>query len=368
MSRQDKDREADVASFLRDRAEEEQVGREVRRNRAVSTMMARERLFLKELEEMLGKVFEKKIVPSRYALEEHRQVKSRILNLVLSDIHLGANLDPREVPHAYGPEEEARSLAAVCKQTAEYKPQYRKDTILYVHLLGDIIQGQLHDLRDGKPMAEQVAVAMSLLIQAISFLSAHFPKVVVWTTPGNHGRNKHRHPERAVNEKWDSNETAIYYALKLALNHVPNVEVHIIRKPFYTWDAFDQRGFATHGDTVLSPGYPGKTIDVAGVRKQINEFNASQPANKQCKLFVVGHVHVGSVVSLPNGTTFMSNGCLIPPDAYATSIGIFEGNCGQSLFESVKGHIVGDYRFVIVDEDTRQDKSLEKIIKPFDGF
>lgn len=368
MSRKDTEREAEVAAFLQERAHQEQVGRGERRNHAVSTMMARERLFLQELEEMMKKVFKDKISPIKNSFSGHNVAKSRILNLVLSDIHFGASLDPREVPHAYGPEEEARSLAAVVKQTVEYKPQYRKETILYVHLLGDIIQGQLHDLRDGKPMAEQTAIALNMLSQAISYLSANFPKVVVYTTPGNHGRNKARHPERAVNEKWDSHEFAIYYALKIAFQNTPNVEINVSRRPYYTWDAFDQRGFATHGDTVLSPGYPGKTIDVSGVRKQINEFNSSQPKDKQCKLFVVGHVHVGSMVALPNGATFISNGCLIPPDAYATSIGIFETNCGQWVFESVKGHIVGDARFVVVNEDTRKDKSLDKIIKPFKGF
>src|SRR5262249_13776289 len=152
--------------------------------------------------------------------------------------------------------------------------------------------------------------------------------------PGNHGRNTARHRERATNEKWDSIETLIYYAVKQAVASLPNGEVRIGRRPYYEVQAFDRRGFFTHGDTVLNPGYPGKTINVASVRKQINEINGKLPAHERFSLFAVGHVHVGSIVRLPNRTTFISNGCLIPPDAYALSIGIFDTQCGQWLWES----------------------------------
>ena len=64
----------------------------------------------------------------------------------------------------------------------------------------------------------------------------------------------------------------------------------------------------------------------------------------------------------------MSNGCLIPPDPFAVSIGITENTCGQWLFESVKGHIVGDSRFVTVDEHTDRDRKLDRVITPFRGF
>ena len=325
--------------------------------------MVRETIFLEDFEKICSRVFKDKVVPHKNNLSKSRSPTKRVLNLLLSDLHYRALLDGNEVPIAYGPVEEARRTAAVVLQTANYKRQYRKETALNVHLIGDIIQGQLHDPRDGAPLIEQFASAVYLLSQALNYLASEFPEVTVYCTPGNHGRNTTRHKERATNQKFDSFETMIYYSLKIAMSKVKNVQFVIPYSPYYTCKIFDKQAFITHGDTVFNPGYPGKTIDVGSIRKQINEWNAA--SEQKSDLFVVGHVHVGSVVHLPNGTVFISNGCLIPSDAYAISIGIPRTACGQWIWESVEGHIVGDHRFVIVDETTDKNESLDSLIKPF---
>lgn len=369
---QDKRREEEqvLAGLLQERAHDEQLGEARRRDRRVSVAAARDALFLQRLEEVLGKVCRAKIIPSTFAIKNHDQGYDRILNIVLSDLHFRSLLDPREVPVQYGPVEEARRLAAVAVQTVEYKLQYRKNTILYVHLLGDIIQGQLHDKRDGAPLAEQSAAAIYLLSQLVGFFSQYFKRVIVRCTPGNHGRNVARHHDRAVHQKWDAIETIVYYAVKMAAACLPNVEVEIGYRPYYIADAFDQRGFYTHGDTVLNPGNPNKSIDVAGLEKQVNRLNAAEihRGENPIDLFVVGHVHIGTQCNLSNGAIVLSNGPLVPPDPFAVSVGITEANCGQWLFESVKGHILGDSRFVTVDRETDLDRSLDKVIKPFRGF
>jgi hypothetical protein len=71
---------------------------------------------------------------------------------------------------------------------------------------------------------------------------------------------------------------------------------------------------------------------------------------------------------LPGGTIVITNGCLLPPDAYAESIGIFDTACGQWMFESVAGHMVGDARFITVGEHNDKDASLDDIIAPFQGL
>lgn len=337
--------------------------------RAVTTVAARDQMFLDQLVEALETVFDKKI-PAPKLEAKPKGKTERILNLIISDTHYGARLDAREVGRAYGPVEEARRTASIVKQVSNYKRQYRNDTELYVHLIGDIIQGQLYDARDGAPLAEQVATALRVLVQALVYLAAEFPRgVTIWCSTGNHGRLTSRHKDRAVNQKWDSIEMMIFVALREALRVYTNVKFEIPLTPYYTWQAFDQRGFATHGDTVLNPGYPNKEIQVQSVNKQINSINAAAGKNgEEYGLFIVGHVHVGSQTYLASGSVFMTNGCLIPPDAYAGSIGIFETACGQWIWESVPGHIVGDSRFVTVDDKTDKDESLDKIIKPFTGI
>jgi hypothetical protein len=363
--------EAQVLDYLSQRAQEISDGDAVRRSRSVATVVGREQLFLDQLSSALAEVFEAKLASPVVKTVRSRAKTARIVNLALSDTHYGSNLDPREVKHKYGPVEEARRTAHIMRQVANYKRDHRDVTELYWHVLGDMIQGQLHDMRDGAPLAEQVAACMRILIQAMRYLSVEFPKgVTIFCTPGNHGRNTARHRDRATNQKWDSIETMIYVALKEAAAFLPNVKVVLDYAPEYYWDAFGAVGLGTHGDTVIQPGYPGKSINVEGISRQVDKINNSRvkKGDKPLSVVVVGHVHVGSMTHLPGGTVAMTNGCLIPPDPYAKSIGIFDTANGQWMWESVPGHAVGDARFITVDHEVDQDETLDTIIKPFVGL
>lgn len=353
-------------SFILDRAEQINERNGVLRARAISTVYAREELFRENLQDALKLTFKDKIVVKPYVPAKKTKT-GRIVNAVLSDLHFQSLLVASEVPLEYGPIEEARRLASICQQIADYKRDHRDESELYIHLLGDIIENLLHDPRDGAPIAQQVAAAIHLLTQALAFLSTQYKSVKVFTATGNHGRNTARHEKKATAQKWDSLETIIYYSIKQAVSHIPNVQVIITKTPYYTWEAFDKRGFGTHGDTVLKPGYPGQNIQVGSVSRQIDHWNASN-SHMAADLFVVGHVHVGSVTHLNSGAVFMTNGALVPPNGFATSIGVFGSACGQQLFESVPGHVIGDSRFMSVGPTQDADETLDHIIKPFMGF
>lgn len=357
--------EEQVFGYLAEVAEGLDQRNQISRSRGATTAMARDQIFRTHLESALSAIFKNKISSTPYVPRRRRAIVSRTVNLLLSDLHFGANLDGREVPFAYGATEEARRLAAVVAQTAEYKRQHRDETVLNVHLAGDIIQGTLHDARDGVPLAQQSATAIYLLTQALAYLASQYRQVNVRATPGNHGRFTSRHKERAVHQKWDALETVIYFAVKNALAGVKNLSFEMGYRPFYTYDSYGQAGMVTHGDTVIKPGFPGSNIAVSDLRKQVNEYNASQVP---IGLVAVGHVHTASVIHLPNRCVLVTNGALVPPDSHGVSIGIHESTCGQQLWEAVPGYILGDHRFLVVDEYTDRDKGLEKIIKPFQAF
>lgn len=264
--------------------------------------------------------------------------------------------------------EESRRLAAIVKETINYKIQYRKNTKLKLLLLGDIIQNSLHDPRDGAVLAEQVCRAIHLLTQAISQLSANFPVVEVECQTGNHGRNTARHHGRAVNQKWDSVETLIYYSLMKAASSLKNVKFNIPQTPYGSYDVFGHKILYTHGDTFLKPGYPGTSINTKSLEGQINKINASLKDHDEYKAFIVGHVHTGSVTFLNNGAAMITNGALVPPDEFAVSIGIVESQAGQMLFESVKNYPVGDIRFIRVGEKEDKNKELDRIISPWKSY
>ena len=331
--------------------------------------IATQQMFIAEVSKAIESIRGKYVAPAVTARATTTEPEKALV-LTLSDLHYGAALDPREVPMAYGPFEESRRTAAVVQRVATHRTlAERKKMDLHVNLAGDIIQNQLHDPRDGAPLAEQFAAAMHLLAQAFTYLAnAGYRSVTVHCTPGNHGRNAARHSQRATNQKWDAIETMLYYSLSVAMSTVPNVKFDIPYRPFVTYSVLGHNFFVTHGDTVIKPGFPGTNIDVGGVRKQINEINAARIDSQQYNVFICGHVHTSSRTKIRDNTYFITNGCLIPTDAYAVSVGYFDTPTCQTMFEVTKQHAVGNFCDIDVGPANDKDKSLDKILTPFGGL
>lgn len=353
-----------VANYISNLAEDERRFLNRRRARSLSLGMAREALFVRMAEEALREVMADKVEPKGYAIKPSAAPKDRIVHLLLSDLHIGAMLDPTEVPRQYSAHEEARRFAKVVAETRDYKPRYRETTKLRILVNGDIIQGMLgHDLRDGDPLTDQYAAAVYMFTQAVSTLAACFPQVDVHWQTGNHGRNKLRHPGRATSSKWDSFETLIGIAVKIACDGLKNVTFDIPKQPYSTIPVFDTHLFLTHGDTVLDVGNPGKALNMAQIDYQMAKINSSNIYGAdRYAVFAIGHVHQGVHASLASGDLII-NPPLVPQDGYAQSKG-YHSQCGQTLWESVEGYPVGDLRVIRVGDAEDQDESLEQIIKP----
>ena len=363
------ERNADVREYLIELATNQ--GRADRRtvNNRVATSVGRELLLVEHLDEALKRVFRRGWTQARPYRGKRSKNVERVVSIVISDTHFQSTIDPRENPQEYGPVEESRRLGKVAAQVADYKRHYRKDTRLSVKILGDIIQNQLHDAREGAPLAAQFAATLQYLTSLVLFWAHEYQTVDVHCASGNHGRNKWRHYDKAVQQKWDSIETMIYVSMKTALAQAgaSNVRVHIPLTPYTIEEIAGQKAFWTHGDSVLKPGYPGKDIKVADLHRQILRWNGARRINGPFKLFGVGHVHFGSITNMPGGVVMLTNGCLVPPDSFAISIGSPDVTCGQYMFESTPGHILGDQRFIDVD-DADEEPAYNKIIKPFAGF
>jgi len=360
--------DADVREYLQERAlNSKRIDRRFV-NRRAAVAAGRDQVFLEDLESLLSEV-----VPAGYyragTYKGKKRKCEREVQVFLSDLHYQSLLDPREVPKRYGATEEARRTGKVVASVADYKRDHRAETKLRVHLIGDLIQNQLHDPRDGAPLTVQFGAALHYLASAILFWGREFPAVTVECTPGNHGRFMSRHPERAIHQKWDAIETAIYLALRhiVAAAGAKNVTVNIGQRPYYTFTPFGETGFCTHGDTVLNPGRPNKDIKIAALYQQICRFNAARGIGGPFKFFAVGHVHFGSITKMPGGVTMLTNGCLVPPDPFAVGIGAPDVSCGQWMFESTPGNFVGDQRFIDVD-DADDEPGYESVIKPFQGI
>lgn len=294
---------------------------------------------------------------------------TRTHTLMLSDLHIGADIDGRETGTglSFGKVEESRRLAAVIKQAIDYKPQYRNQSKLVVALIGDVIENSMHDPRTGDVISMQVCRAISLLSQAIGKLATVYPEVTVECATGNHDRITSRHHGRAVHGKYDSYSTIIYYALKAALINVKNVKVNIPLNPLASYDVYGMKIGYTHGDTVIKAGGIYSTVSVKSLEAQVDKINSGLPEGEKYKALLYGHTHIGHIIHLSNGCVLVGNGALPPPDPFAVSIGSFQTNNGQWIFESVPGIAVGDVRYIRCGGDYDKDESLDKIIKPFEG-
>ena len=143
-------------------------------------------------------------------------------------------------------------------------------------------------------------------------------------------------------------------------------QIIIPKAPFALTKIQGHNIFQTHGDTVISVGNPGKTLNMKNISNQINQIEASSlvPRAEKIDVVSVGHVHTPTVQILSNGCTLIINGCLSGTDPFAQSIGIFFNNPTQVLFESTEQYAMGDIRIINLSSADK-DKKLDMIIKPY---
>lgn len=292
----------------------------------------------------------------------------------LSDTHYGCNIDRSELGglNEYNWTIAARRSALFFQQIVNYKPQYRDKTEVVLLVNGDIIAGMIHNQEWFVDLlTTQFAGTLSILTQGISYLAQNFKQVRVVMTPGNHGRSMHKADSgRGITHKWDSYETQIFIAVREVLKaKCPNVQVDIPDSPFAIFKAQGHTYFVTHSDTVINVGNPGAALNMKSINNQINKLNASElGGDAKFDAVICGHIHTPTLQLMESGCMLVLNGCLSGLDPYALSIGIFDSNPTQQLFEATDKHAVGDVRFIQVkeaDKDTSLDKVIEAPKRPY---
>jgi len=354
-----------AATYLTKLSDDENAWLTQRNARSVSISAARELLMWRHIEARIRVVAPQIAArPRGYARKKGVMPgPGRVLNMLWTDHHNGADLPRDELPVGYDRDAQRRRFASVLKNALDYKRDYRKDTVAHVYDAGDNLEGFLaHDMRSGEPLADQFATTLEYRIQATEHLAAEFPEVHIWVKPGNHDRNKMRHPGRATYQKWDSFQTMLGHAWAAACRNLPNVHFHVDKRPYAAVDSFGWKTFVTHGDTNFSVGNPGKTVRVNDIAHQMADINATQRYGCRFDVFAVGHVHT-SVNMRIGGAELFINASLCPSSGYSDSLGYYT-DCSQWLWETTEKYAVGDIRRVSVDTDTDTDASLDAIITP----
>jgi hypothetical protein len=352
----------ELGAYIGGVAEQERRFQNRRVARSVSIGAARESLHLAQVKDFCEAHLAGKITPTGYAKKKTSPAKRRAVVALVSDTHIGARLSLVDNPVEYGEVAEARRLEHYLKQVLDFKPQYRSTSELVLLLNGDMIEGLLlHDLRDGAPLAEQQVAFWHYFSAFVGHCAAQFPSVRVVCRPGNHGRNKVRHEGRATSSKWDGIEWTLYYGLMLMSRDLKNVTWDVDRKPLAIVDLFGKNLLVTHADTEVKIGNP----DTKATANQAVLDRISSTRLYGCEIHgaAFGHYHMPRFH--PGNIRAVYNGGLLPPNGHARTAGYIGEPCGQFLFESVPGHVMGDIRFVEVGPEQDADESLGQMITPF---
>jgi len=299
--------------------------------------------------------------------------KPRTLIANLSDTHFGVNISSEEVGgvNEFNPTIAARRLAFYTQEICDYKLHRREDTELILNINGDILAGIIHDQEHGVAlMSTQFAMTLSYLSQMISHCASNFKSVKVIGTVGNHSRYIHKNNKgRQSSAKWDSFITNVYSSLVQVFKKENNIEIVTSEAPYVVFEANGNVYYSTHGDTNLSVGNPGKTLNMQNLINRINALNIERMSTgkKKVDVILLGHHHVSATQLLNDGTMVIFNGCLSGIDGFANSIDIYANMPTQTLFEATEGYAVGDVRTIRVQQ-ADNDSGLDKLIEPFLGL
>ena len=343
-------------------AEQERRFQNRKMARSVSIAAANEALQLRLFKQAAKQYLSGKVEPTGYATKKTKRSRKRTVCVVFSDLHLGADLSSRDNPLPFQARHEARRLEFITRQVLDYKPQHRNDHHLLVLLNGDIIEGNLgHDLRDGAPLTEQKVAFWIYFREIIGLFAQQYPTVHVECQPGNHGRDKMRHPGRATSSKWDGHEWQMYYALSMMCSELKNVTWGVPFRGVSILDVHGSKMLVTHGDTEVKLGDPDTKAQKNAA--ELEKCSSTQIHGSRFDCAVMGHFHKPRFI--PGHIQQLWNGALVPPNGHARSQGYVGEPCGQWVWEAVEGYPIGDLRFLGVGHSQDEDEYLGKLIKPF---
>lgn len=282
----------------------------------------------------------------------------------VSDTHFGLNVDPKEVlKNQYNWTIAARRMGRFCYKLAQ-KANNNYGT-LHLVLNGDIIEGKIHNDDNGVVLlAEQCDGSRQILASMIDFFRTQFDEIFVECTSGNHGRWPFKGPGRATAQKYDSAATLIYRGLEQIFRDVPEVSFTIPKTPFTCFDVCGHMIFATHGDTVINVGSPGKSLNLDNIVRQVLGIQVSEILPSRPDVVMLGHYHVPSWFRIPNGPTnshLTINGSASGLSPFGNSIGIYSGTPVQTFFVVSKEKAVDGFHMVNLNEADK-DEMYEQIV------
>jgi hypothetical protein len=237
--------------------------------------------------------------------------------LVLSDMHAGQVVDPRETEGlgVYNPAIMLARLHHLELEARRILASHRVEKLL-VLFGGDILHGHLgHTLEDDLtiPIATQVDLALHMLFPFVMSLASAVPALEIHGVAGNHGRwpGMRKMP---TDRRWSNLDTVLYGALSALLQQTGAGHI-VFDDRISSRRTIDVGAFRIqllHGDEVR-----GGAFCVGGMAKEVSNSTLRHvqrglaPAN----YFVMGDKHF--TASVPFGTgAFVVNGSFVGLDGF----------------------------------------------------
>lgn len=355
--------EAHIDSIKRLHSTRKSKSKVAKDNKVILDNIISQEAFLEEFKLLLENV-EFKV--HKKEKKQRKKKTKRTIFACLSDTHYGADIDGEEMGdlNTYGNVEECRRTAFFAREVANFKIEHREDTDLFLALNGDLIQGVLRNLDSTTNLTSQFARALNIMSQMISYLAPHFNRIKIVSVTDNHGRRQHTSDKgRHTKNRFDSYTTMLNVALQHAIKGIDNVEFDIPVTPYWYGKIRGHNYLVMHGDTTLSVGSVGKSLNIETIKNKINDLASGLGP---IDVVVLGHLHIPVKTLLSNGTTLLVNGSLSGIDEFCLALGIVRNSASQKILEVTDKHSVGDMRDVDVLEADNMEE-LDSIIEPFKG-
>lgn len=229
------------------------------------------------------------------------RVGDREASLILSDFHIGMQIDDRF--NKYNKQIAKERLDYLMNKVIDYCNLHKVKT-LHIELLGDLVNGYLHignRVNNEEDVISQTMLVSEMLSNFIKILADNIPYIKVYSTIGNHGRCSSNLKDSIHIENF---ERLIIWYIESRIN-CNNVK--IIKNDYdeiITYKAINEIIFACHGH-----------------KDNIN--NAIDNLSKYIKKFPneihIGHLHRHSTIE-DNDIELIVNGSFAGTDEYAESI------------------------------------------------
>ena len=236
--------------------------------------------------------------------------------LLFSDTHVGKTVRPEQtLGHGnYNFNTFLSRLKYLEESIISIKDDHHSQTPcpeLVVFMLGDMLDGSLgHANEADQRMTKftQFYGAGHAIAQFFRHLAAHFPKVRIRTTVGNHTRWDSQKKMPTTN-RFSNLDMFLYAFVRALLTDVTNIEFPLSEQPFVECDVQGYRFHGSHGDHIRGGdkalGIPNHAI---GRNISVTTQLAARSGNGAPHYYVMGHLHRSITLPHALGSVLINGG------------------------------------------------------------